>query len=590
MERLPASLVRLDIAADEDEYARALDRAFRKVATQIAVPGFRRGKAPRAMIERMYGREVYLDEANRELMEDLYRRALEQEELTPVGPPEVELVMPEPLAFTATVPVYPTIDPGPYADVRVEPVAAGVDDADVDEVLERLRASNSPWVDPPEAGMELGPDKVLRPKRRTPRAGDQVTVDYAVREGEQEFQDLIEDALFVLGESQLFPRLREEIERLVPGEVAEFEIDFAADDETVNPDIRGKHLGYTVTLKGIKERELLPLDDEFARTVLETDTLEELRREIRDDLHQGRTTDARAEVVSAIVAAIAETATVDPPAAMVDEEISSEVTTLRGQLVQRRTTLEDYLRANGQSEDELREAMRPEAARRLRNSLMLRAIAEREEIAVGDAEVDAEIERLVAPGGTSADPERLRQLYGSDYFRGILRGDLFERRLTDRLIEIATEGRGATIGGWVAPAPTPAVEGGADAVPTAAGGAADVGADDPIAEAGADAAADGAEGVLDDAGESALDRALTTGAMPGQPGDLAEGVAVPVSTVAAEPDTLQAAAAGSEAETAATDADEPATTGAVTETETGTFPDDQAEPGEGGSNAPNPSY
>ncbi|MDP9365028.1 MAG: trigger factor, partial [Chloroflexota bacterium] len=451
VERLPESRVLLDIAADEDEFAKAMDRAFRKVANQAVVPGFRKGKAPRSVIERMYGRGVVVEEANQQVMSDLYRRALEQEELVPVGDPEVEIVATEPLAFKVTLPVYPTIDPGPYADVRVEPVDAAVDEAEVDEVVERLRRTQSPWVDPAEAGLEVGPDLVLERRGRTPREGDQVTVDYAVREGEESLGDPVTDAVFVLGESNLLERMRQEIEGLRVGETASFDVSFGEDDEDVDPERRGKTYRYEVTLKGLKERELLPLDDDLARTVADVDTLEELRREIRDDLRQGKTADARAAVLEQTLTKMADGAAIELPAPMIDEAVEEDVRGLRSQLAQRRLSMEEYLRLSGQDEAALRAELRPGAERRLRNSLLLREVAQREGIAVEDADVDAEVERLVGAAGEGPNRDRVQEFYRSDSFRRVLRNDLFERRVTDRVIELATEGRGAALNGWVEP-------------------------------------------------------------------------------------------------------------------------------------------
>ena len=294
VERRPESQVVLDITADEDEFAKAMDRAYRKVAREVNIPGFRRGKAPRPIIERMFGREIFLEEAHKEIMDDLYRRALEQEELVPVGSPQVDIVEAEPIEFRVEVAVYPSVEPGPYQEVRVEPADATLDEAAVDEVIERLRKTQSPWVDPAEA--------------RTPREGDQVTIDLAVTENGEPFegQEPLEDAVFVLGESNLLEALREQIEQMHVGETATVEVPFAEDDTSVNAALRGKTLTYSITLKGLKERDLLPLDDEFAQTVAEEESLEALRREIRNDLHQGKTGEARAEVVNKIIEQMAE--------------------------------------------------------------------------------------------------------------------------------------------------------------------------------------------------------------------------------------------------------------------------------------------
>jgi trigger factor len=440
VERQAGSIVVLDIAADDEEFAQSMDRAFRKVSKDIQIPGFRKGKAPRGIIERFYGREIFLQDAADDVMDKLYRQALQQEELTPVGEPDVEIVELEPVNFKVTVPVYPAIDPGDYAAVRVEPQDAAVTDADVEEVLERLRKSQATWVDPSEA--------------RAPREGDQVTVDYEVKEGDEDFQEPVEDAQFILGETNLLQQLREKIEEMQVGDTETFELAFDENDETADPSIRGKALSYTVTLKSIKERELAELDDEFAKSVADADSLVDLRDQIREDVHQGKTSDARTSVVNEIIAKIAEGAEIDPPAVMVDEEVEHQLGHLKQNLAQSGTPFAAYLRAQGKTEDDLKVELRPEAERRLRNSLILQEIAKREQVEVTDDEIDEQLDSMFGGAADGEDDEararreRVREMYRGDYFRNMLRSDLFDRKLTDRLIERATEGKGAVLNAW----------------------------------------------------------------------------------------------------------------------------------------------
>ncbi len=456
MERLPESRVQLEITAEEEESAEAMRRAVRKVGNQITLPGFRKGKAPKAMIEQMYGPEVFLEEANRFLMSDLYRQALEREDLVPVGDPSVDISSSEPLSFTVVVPVYPEIDPGAYRDVRIEPIDASVDDAAVDELIEALRKSHSPWIDPQSEGLQVGAGLELTPKSRLPRAGDQVTIDYTVQEEGTNVEEPVVDAVFVLGESGLLEPIEDAIKGLRVGETTGFSVPFAEDDESIDESLRGKILSYSVTLKGFKERDFLPLDDDFAKTVGDVDTLDELRNKLREELHQTRTAEARREALAQIIAKIAEGATVDLPEPMIDHAVEDDLRGLRGRLAQQGVPLEAYLRAVGQTEDELREEMRPAAQERLRNSLLLRTIAEREGIAVGDDDVDAAVERISFAAQTSEQPQQAEAFARSEYVRGMLQSELFERQLTDRLVEIATEGRGAVVNAWTAPMSEPA--------------------------------------------------------------------------------------------------------------------------------------
>src|SRR5680860_827482 len=212
-----------------------MTKAYRKVARDIQMPGFRKGKAPRNVIERFYGRDVFLREAADEVMDKLYRQALEQESIVPVGEPSVEINELEPVNFVVTVPVYPAIGVSDYASVRIEPVDAAVDDAEIDEVLERLRKTQSAWIDLKES--------------RTPREGEQVSVDYEVTLDGSPFQEPVTDAVFVLGETNLLTALREKLEAMQVGDTESFKIAFDEDDDLADPSIRGKSLSYSVNLK-----------------------------------------------------------------------------------------------------------------------------------------------------------------------------------------------------------------------------------------------------------------------------------------------------------------------------------------------------
>jgi trigger factor len=455
VERLPESQVRLEIAADEAEFAEAVEKASKKVAREIVIPGFRKGKVPRHMIERMYGREIFLEEAHKSIMDSLYRDALKQEDLVPVGEPDVEMTAPDPVAFNVTVSVYPTIDAGDYSSVRVEPVDASVTEDQVDDVIERMRKSAAEWVDVTED--------------RKPQDGDQVTVDLSITtEDGEPFQEPLTDTQFIIGESQLFEPLKNAIQDLSVGESTEVQIAFDEEDQSATERLRGQAVTYAVTLKAIKERALPELNDEFAKTVGGEESVETLRALIRDDLHQAATNEARNEVLNTIIEKIAEGGSLEVPAPMIDDAVNEEIERLRTRLGYQRTTLEAYLRANKQSEEDLRAEVRPAVATRLRNSLFLRNVAEREGVKVEDEEIEGEIAELIA---ASPNPENARKVYEQDrYLRTVLSNDLFDRKLSDRLIEIATEGRGAVINPWVKPEPVETVDEEAATEPGAAAG------------------------------------------------------------------------------------------------------------------------
>ncbi len=431
VERLPESQVLLDISTDEQEFSKALDRAYRKVVNQVRLPGFRPGKAPRMVIERMLGRDVLIEQADRDLLDPLYQKAIEQESLNPVGEPEVEIYQTEPLAFKVTVQVYPTIDLGEYQSVRAEPRPVAISDEQVEETLTRLRENQSPWEEPAEA--------------RPARDGDRVTVDVTVTEvgADEPYREPLTDSVYVLGKDNLFEELRDTLTGMGVGDEKAVEIAFAEDNEGVEAGMRGKTMSYAVAMKKIEEQHLLPLDEEFAKKVSDgkIETLEALRADIRKDLLRAERQKARTEVGNEVVAALSEGATLDLPPVMIDKQVDSDVENMRNHLGQdHNQTLEAHLRAEEKTLEELREELRPEATRRLRNSLVLREIATREGVSVSPQDIDAEIDRMV---GAMENGAQMRQFYSSNYIRTMLESELFERKLMDRVIDIATEGRGA---------------------------------------------------------------------------------------------------------------------------------------------------
>jgi len=435
--RMPESQVRLDIVASDEELNASKERAFKTVSKQIRVQGFRPGKAPRAVIEKMYGTDFYMEEAHRDVIDKLYRAAIDQETLIPVGQPSVSITGVAPLTFEITVPVYPTIDPGNYQAVRVETRDAALDESEVEEAVTRLQKANGEWIEPAEP--------------RAPADGDQVVIDLSVSHEGEEFDKPISDAVFVLGESNLFAEVRTLIESMKPGETKQTDIGFGADDENVNAKVRGKTLAYSVTLKSVKARQLPEIDADFAKKATDSDSVEAMRELIRTDLHRAKTTEARNAVFNEIIDKIAEGAALDLPRVMIDDAVQEEIKSTQQRLAQQGMSLEVYLRSQGVTPPQFEADLRPGVARRLRNSLLLREIAEKEAVAVADEDVDIEIDAITA-GAPNA--EQLKELYSKEgYFRRMLRDDLFDRKLTDRIVEIATEGRGAVINGFVEPAP-----------------------------------------------------------------------------------------------------------------------------------------
>jgi trigger factor len=427
--RNAGSVVELDIAADEDEFAKAMNQAYRRIVRDINIPGFRKGKAPRHIVERMVGKEALIEEAGMGMMDELYRDALTQEGLVPVAEPEVNVTEVYPIAFHVSVQVYPEVTLGDYLTVRVEPREVNLEDGAIDETIETLRKNVAEWIDLDE--------------ERKPETGDQVTIDMIVYEGDDVFQDPAEDMPWVLGEAGMFEALEDAIKEMAVGERNELTLAFDDDDETVAPEVRGKTLRYDMTLKGIKVRDLPEVDDEFAAKVGGLETVDQLRSEVRRDLLRNLVSEAQTEVMNEIVNSMAEISEVDVPEAMVDTEVENQITQTRSRLAQSGMDLETFLQMSQKTEDDLRGEIREDAARRVRNSLVLQKITEAEDLKVTPQDIEAEIDKMTAG---MENPERMRSIYESDYFRERLEDEIQDRKITERILEIATEGRGAVTG------------------------------------------------------------------------------------------------------------------------------------------------
>jgi trigger factor len=430
VEEQPKSSVTLDIVADDDEFKKAVDRAFRRVNGMVNIPGFRPGKAPRQLVEQRVGRDLIVQEAHREIMDELYRRALEQEDIVPVSDPEVDVYQDEPVGFKVTIEVYPKVDLGDYSSISVEPREVNTTDEEIDDVIQNLRNQQSTWVAPEEP--------------RSPVDGDQVILDFEVYEGEDEFHEPVVGADFVLGEGPLFKQIEEAVKFLQPGAEAEFDIAFEEDDEDVPEQIRGKTLHYKVKLQEVKIRELPELDEEFLKTIGEEyKTVDDLREAVRKDLLQNKVQQSRDEFLDEAFRMFAELSNLEIPDGLVNTELDREFQQLGERLGQQGMSMDEYMRMTAKTADQIKEEMRPDVADRVRNSLILEAFGEAEGIEATDDDINTEIDRMV---GDNEQAEQMKELYQSDYFKNMLRSQLENRKITERLVEFVSGGTGAITG------------------------------------------------------------------------------------------------------------------------------------------------
>jgi trigger factor len=405
---------------------KALDRAYRQLVARTRVPGFRPGKAPRAMLERYLGRDALMRQALDRLVPEVYQEAARQEDVEPIDLAELEVVTTEPLVVKATVPVRPTVDLGDYRQVRVprEPVEAPQER--VEQALEDLRRRYA----------------VLEPVERPVQWADVLRADVVGTVGDVTIVDQ-KDVEFQVREAQTvsLPGFAERLLGLAKGVETEVEVPVPADfaDERV----AGGTARYRVLIHEIKEEKLPALDDSFARQVGEGfSSLSALRERIESDIRQFEEEAALHRYHDQVLATLEERATLEVPPVLVEREVER---LLRDELVTSgggagrapaERDVERYLRAQGKSEEELRQELRPLAVERVRRSLILTQVAEAENIDVSDAEIDQEVERLVSSAGPRA--EEVRRLFVGDDARDALRRRLLARRTLDRLVDIAS--------------------------------------------------------------------------------------------------------------------------------------------------------
>jgi len=424
-QRLPESQVALEIEVDAEQMERSLDRAYRKLVQRVEVPGFRKGKTPRNMLERHVGRGRLVQEALDILIPEAYNKAIDEQDIDAIDQPSIELLKDEPLAFKATVPIRPTVDLGDYKSVRVDREFVMVDEADVDQSLEELRHRYA----------------VHEPVERPVQTGDIVRADVrVVVEDREVYKD--DDAEFRLrdGATILLPGFAEGLVGSEKGVEKEIPVAVPSGEQPLS----GKSGVATATVKEVKAERLPELNDEFAREVGEGFTsLDALRERLSDDIRQRLIAQAEDSYRDRAVAALVEQAeAIDFPPVLIDREMERII---KDQARSTGMEVEQYLAMIKRTPDQLREDLTPMATERVRSSLALTRLTEEESITVDQQEVDEEIERLAASSGEQA--EQLRRLFASAEARRTIENSLLTRKTMDRLLEFAgAAGSGIKIG------------------------------------------------------------------------------------------------------------------------------------------------
>ncbi|WP_027716991.1 trigger factor [Desulfovirgula thermocuniculi] len=380
-ERIEKNTVLLEVEVDADQFARAVDRAYRKLVKKVNIPGFRPGRAPRFILERHIGKQALLEEAVEMLVPEAYYQAVKDTGIEPVAQPQLELVQVEegkPVIFKARVVVKPEVELGQYTGIEVTRPRVEVTPEDVERELKKLQERYARLISLDEGAVQKG---------------DYVTIDYEGKVDGEPFEGgQGTDFTIEVGAAGLLPGIEDQLVGMAVGETKEVTTRFP--DDYPRPELAGKEAVFTVTVKAIKRKELAPLDDEFAKDVSEFDTLEELKADIENKLKQAAEAKAKAEIRQAVLKQVTDNARVDIPEEMIAGRLEEMVQGFERRLMLQGLTLEGYLQYNDLTLEQLKERLRPDAEETLKSMLVLDAIAKAEGIAATEEEIEAEIKRM----------------------------------------------------------------------------------------------------------------------------------------------------------------------------------------------------
>ena len=423
VEKLEKNMAKLTIEVSAEEFDAAIEQAYQKDKKKISLPGFRKGKAPRKMIEKMYGTGVFYEDAANIVIPKAYSEAAKEcgEEI--VSQPEISVTQigaGQPFIFTAEVALKPAVTLGDYKGVEVEKTPVEVSEEEVDKEVDKERENNSRTIDVDDRAVEKG-DMI--------KLIFEGFVDGTPFEGGK-----AEDYSLTIGSGSFIPGFEDQLIGAKIGEEVEVNVTFP--EEYHAAELKGKPAVFKCTVNEIKVKELPEADDEFAKDVSEFDTLAEYKDDIRAKLLEKKTADAKREKQNKTVAKAVENATMEIPEAMITEQVRRMADDFARRLQSQGLSMDQYMQFTGLTMDALAQQMRPEALNRIQNSLVLEAIAKAENIEVSDEKVNEEIEKMAAAYKMEAD--KLKELIG-DAEKEQMKSDLAIQAAVDMITDAAVE-------------------------------------------------------------------------------------------------------------------------------------------------------
>lgn len=422
VEKLEKSMAKLTIEVDSTEFDSAVDKAYQKSRSKISLPGFRKGKAPRAMIEKMYGSGIFYEDAANMIIPDAYESAAKESGLVIVAQPEISVEQVEkgkPFIFTAVVAVKPEVTLGEYKGIEVEKQSVEVTQEDIDEAIDRVRESNS---------------RMITVDDRETQDGDTVIIDFdGYCDGEPFEGGKAEDYTLVLGSHSFIDTFEEQLIGKKIGDEVEVNVTFP--DQYQAEELQGKPAMFKVKIHEIKVKELPELDDDFAQDVSDCDTLEEYKEDMKKKLQESKEQAAKRAIEEDVVNKIIENAQMEIPDPMVDAQTRQMIQEFAQNLQAQGLSVEQYMQFTGMTQQAMLDEIQPQALKRIQSRLVLEAVVEAEGIETSEEDVDKEIETMA---GCTRQPDKLREMMGENEMKQV-RMDIAVQKAVNFVVEAAVE-------------------------------------------------------------------------------------------------------------------------------------------------------
>ena len=413
--------VTLTIEVEAAEVGKAVERAAKSLANRVNIPGFRKGKAPRKIVERHVGKEALLNEAFDMMAPKIFQEALDEQKIEPVSRPQIDIETLEEgkdLVFKATVTPRPEVTLGDYKGLNVKKEEVNVTDEQVDEQLQHMREHQGKMVAAPE-GAEV-------------KDGDFTTLDFEGSVDGEAFEGgKGQDYPLQIGSGSFIPGFEEQLIGAKIGEEKEVKVTFP--EEYHAKDLAGKDAVFKCTIRSIKQKELPPVDDELAKKVSKFETLDELKADIRKNLEQEAERKAETDMRTAAIEMASENITVDIPPVMIDDRVTSMIQEMSMRLEQQGMKLEQYLQFAGTDLAKIREDYRETAEKNVRTDLMLEEVAKVEEIKVEGRDLDTEVAVMAMQYG--ATPQQIRKIIKEQGRVGDLMASVLRKKTAQFIID-----------------------------------------------------------------------------------------------------------------------------------------------------------